>query len=81
MKTKAIIFDIGGVIINVDMESCRQAFYTILGYRKIDLMLSTTHQRGMYGELEGGTVSPERFQAGKHSGRRGQGYGKPPYRD
>lgn len=63
MKTKAIIFDIGGVIINVDMESCRQAFYTILGYRKIDLMLSTTQQRGMYGELEEGTVSPEEFRA------------------
>ena len=37
MKTiKAIIFDMGGVLVDLDIEDCKNAFKALLGYDKID---------------------------------------------
>ena len=33
---KALIFDMGGVIVDLDIEGCKNAFKSLLGYYKID---------------------------------------------
>jgi FMN phosphatase YigB (HAD superfamily) len=36
MSKKAIIFDFGGVLIDLDINDCKEAFKRDLGYEKID---------------------------------------------
>lgn len=63
MKTiKALVFDMGGVLVDLDLEDCKNAFKEILGYDKIDDILDACHQKGIYGDLEEGTLSPEEFR-------------------
>ncbi len=64
MKTiKAIIFDMGGVLVDLDIEACKNAFKTLLGYHRIDELVDPCHQKGIYGDLEGGVISAEEFRA------------------
>lgn len=60
---KAIIFDMGGVLVDLDMEGCRNAFKTLLGYHKIDELLDPCHQKGIIGDLEGGDISADEFRS------------------
>ena len=60
--TKAIIFDIGGVLVDLDMGRCINAFQSILGYDKITQLLDHSHQKGIYGDLEAGTISADLFR-------------------
>ena len=53
MKTiKAIIFDLGGVLVDLDIEDCKSSFKSLLGYYGIDDIIDPCHQRGIYGDLE-----------------------------
>lgn len=63
MRRKAIIFDMGGVLVDLDIESCRNAFKSLLGYEKIDVLLDPCHQKGIIGDLEEGTLTPDEFRA------------------
>ena len=64
MKTiKALIFDMGGVLVDLDIEDCKNAFKSLLGYEKIDELIDPCHQKGIYGDLEEGTMSAEDFRA------------------
>lgn len=64
MKTiKALIFDMGGVLVDLDIEGCKNAFKSLLGYEKIDELIDPCHQKGIYGDLEEGTLSAEDFRA------------------
>ena len=36
---KAVIFDMGGVLIDLDLEKCKDAFKKDLGYENIDNIL------------------------------------------
>ena len=63
MKTiTALIFDMGGVLVDLDVEDCKNAFKQLLGYHKIDELIDPCHQKGIYGDLEEGTMSAEDFR-------------------
>ncbi len=58
----AIVFDIGGVLIDLDLSRCIHAFQTILGFDRITELLDPSHQKGIYGEMEAGRLSHEHFR-------------------
>lgn len=62
-QIKAIIFDLGGVLVDLDIEDCKAAFKSMLGFDAIDQMIDPCHQKGIWGDLEEGTVSAEDFRA------------------
>lgn len=62
MNRKAIIFDMGGVLVDLDMDGCRNAFKALLGYYRIDELLDPCHQKGIIGDLEEGMITPEEFR-------------------
>ena len=61
--TKAIVFDMGGVLIDLDPPACIKAFKDVLGFDRITELLDPFHQKGIYGELEGGRLSTDEFRA------------------
>ena len=60
---KAIVFDIGGVLIDLDMKACIRAFQEDLGFERITELLDPCHQKGIYGDMEAGKVSADDFRA------------------
>ena len=61
--TKAIVFDIGGVLIGLNLDRCIRTFQEVLGYRRITELLDPYHQKGIYGEMEAGNLSADGFRA------------------
>lgn len=61
--TKAIVFDIGGVLVGLDLERGIRAFKEVLGYDRISQLLDPSHQKGIYGDFEGGLLSADEFRA------------------
>lgn len=63
MKTiKALIFDMGGVLVDLDIEDCKRAFKEDIGYSKIDDLIDPCHQKGIYGDLEEGILDADGFR-------------------
>ena len=60
---KALIFDMGGVLVDLDIEDCKAVFKASLGYTEIDNIIDACHQKGIYGDLEEGTLSAEDFRS------------------
>lgn len=60
---KAVLFDAGGVLLDLNLDACRQAFKTCLGYDRIDELLDPCHQKGIYGDMEEGKITAEEFVA------------------
>lgn len=60
---RAIVFDLGGVLIDLDAERSIRAFREILGYEKITELLDLSHQKGIYGEMEAGRITADEFRA------------------
>ena len=63
MSKKAIIFDFGGVLIDLDINDCKETFKRELGYEKIDEVLDPCHQKGIVGDMEEGVITAEEFRA------------------
>lgn len=59
---KAIIFDMGGVLVDLDVEDCKAAFKESLDFQDIDNLIDACHQKGIWGELEEGMLPPEEFR-------------------
>ncbi|TNE53932.1 MAG: HAD family phosphatase [Bacteroidetes bacterium] len=57
---EGIIFDLGGVILNIDYDKTRLAFEEI-GLTDFDGIYSQASQSGLFDELEVGAISPQRF--------------------
>jgi putative hydrolase of the HAD superfamily len=57
MNKKTVIFDMGGVLVDLDIEDCKKVFREELGYEGIDEIIDACHQKGIYGDLEEGTLS------------------------
>ena len=60
---RAIVFDLGGVLVDLDQDRCIRAFREILGFDRIVELLDPYHQKGVYGELEEGLISADAFRA------------------
>jgi putative hydrolase of the HAD superfamily len=60
---KAIVLDLGGVLIDLDYDRSVKAFREILGYEKITELLDLCHQKGIYGDMEAGLVTADAFRA------------------
>jgi len=60
MQLKTIIFDLGGVLIDLDREACVRAFEQ-LGVLDADSYLSAYIQQGIFLELEEGKLTDEEF--------------------
>ena len=60
---KALIFDMGGVLVDLDIEGSKKVFKEKLGYYDIDQIIDACHQKGIYGDLEEGTLSADEFRA------------------
>ena len=60
---RAIIFDLGGVLIDLDRTACVRSFLDLLGYQRITEILDASHSRGPYMELEAGHITPEEFRS------------------
>ncbi len=56
-----LIFDLGGVIVNLDWDRCVANFREI-GVNNMDSLISTTLQRGFILEYERGQISSEEFR-------------------
>lgn len=59
---KAIIFDLGGVLLNLDIPKGKETFKEYLGYKKADEMLDASHGKGLYADIESGSLSAEEFR-------------------
>ncbi|MDR0939044.1 MAG: HAD family phosphatase [Mediterranea sp.] len=58
---KSIVFDFGGVIVDINREKAVEAFRRI-GLADADTRLDKYHQTGIFQELEEGTLSAEGFR-------------------
>lgn len=60
---KALIFDFGGVLVDLDVERCKAAFKSDLGYYNIDNILDACHQKGFFADMEEGKLSADGFRS------------------
>ena len=58
---KAIVFDMGGVIVRLDMDRCIRNFKELAGFGDIEEYLDRFHQKGFISDLEEGKTQPEDF--------------------
>lgn len=58
---KAVVFDMGGVLLNLDFDKCIKEFQERAGFMDIAGYLDTYHQKGFIGDLEGGVISEDEF--------------------
>jgi len=66
---KAIVFDMGGVIVRLNMNRCIGNFKELAGFEDIEEYLDKFHQKGFISDLEEGKTQPEDFyrECLKHS--------------
>jgi len=55
------VFDMGGVLLKLNVERCIRKFKTEAGFADIEDYLDLYHQKGFIGELEEGRINEEEF--------------------
>lgn len=58
---KAVVFDMGGVILDLDLERSIKSYKEKAGFERIGEFLNTTHQQGFIGEMEIGDIDEDGF--------------------
>lgn len=58
---KAIVFDMGGVVIPLNLQRCIDNFKTRAGFNDIENYLNAYHQMGFIGDLEEGKIDEDEF--------------------
>ena len=62
---KTLIFDMGGVLVDLDLDACRQDFINNLEYKEIDSILDACHQKGIFiiksPAVNEGLIPPDAF--------------------
>lgn len=58
---KAIFFDMGGVLLPLDMNRCVKAYKEIAGFEDADKYLDPCHQHGFFLDIEAGRMDLETF--------------------
>lgn len=61
--TKAIVFDMGGVLVDLDIHRCIKEFKERAGFESIEEILDSCHQKGVICELEAGKITVDEFYA------------------
>lgn len=59
---KNVVFDMGGVLVDLDREACIRE-YNKIGYTEADKLLDPYVQTGIFLELEKGTITPQDLHA------------------
>lgn len=57
---KAVVFDIGGVLVDLNLERCIRSFKE-LGFTEIENYVNCYHPAEFFGELERGEITPAEF--------------------
>lgn len=60
-KIKNVVFDLGGVLINLDFDNCLNAFRKA-GFRDIEKQARQLEGKGLFSRFELGEISPEEFR-------------------
>ena len=60
-KIKNIIFDFGGVILNIDYQASINAFKE-LGIKNFEILFSQANQSNIFDKLETGNIKPQEFR-------------------
>ena len=63
MRFKAIVFDMGGVILSLDRDLCIRNFKQKAGFSDIEEYLDIYHQKGFISDFEEGILDEEGFYA------------------
>ncbi len=63
MQIKNIIFDYGGVILNIDPALTFKAL-TEAGIKEVDILHEKILKQDLYNKLETGSISPQEFRNG-----------------
>lgn len=58
---KTIVFDLGGVLIDLDIKACIDACRTEIGCEEAARLLDPYHQKGIFRRLEEGSMGREEF--------------------
>lgn len=59
---RTIIFDLGGVVVNIDNDEPKRRFFE-LGVKDIDQQLDPYRQSGVFGDLEEGKITEEEYRS------------------
>ena len=60
-KIKNVVFDLGGVLINLDFDNCLNAFRKA-GFQDIEKQASQFRGKGFFSQFELGEITPEEFR-------------------
>jgi len=60
---KAVVFDMGGVLLKLNIERCVRKFKEDAGFKDIEYYLDSYHQKGFIGDFEEGRINEEEFYA------------------
>lgn len=60
-KIKNVVFDLGGVLINLDFDRCLDAFRKA-GFRDVEKQVCQSEVKGLFSRFEVGTITPEEFR-------------------
>ena len=61
---KVIVFDLGGVLLDLDLDACYKSCRERLGFERVDEFVGTCHQKGLFMELEAGNITAVQFYDG-----------------